>query len=216
MVSTTPSTTTIQPNQWTPATWSEFQAVSTDPTLQNAYFYWFNNQTNIEMTPIGSAHSQDDSVVSRIINFFTTLKNIPIKELSNPSFRKPGELEFQPDLAYYIGDNLTIPPRGSSPIDLTQLPPPSLVIEIASTSLQDDLGSKRLIYETIGIPEYWVIDTKISGVIAFEIANHRSGRITTSTLLPGLELAIVEEALRRNQTAGDNTINRWLLELFSD
>ena len=216
MVSTTPSTTTIQPNQWTPATWSEFQAASTDPILQNAYFYWFNNQTKIEMTPIGSAHSQDDPVVSQVVRLFAALNSIPIKELSNPSFRKPGEFEFQPDLAYYIGDNFTIPPRNNSPIDLTQLPPPSLVIEIASTSLQDDLGSKRLMYETIGIPEYWVIDTEKSEAIAFELADHHSGRIQASNLLPGLELVIVEDALRRSQTTDDSTLYRWLLDLFSD
>ena len=33
-----------------------------------------------------------------------------------------------------------------------------LIVEVADTSLADDLGTKRLLYAGAGIPEYWVAD----------------------------------------------------------
>lgn len=91
---------------------------------------------------------------------------------------------------------------------------PQLVIEIASTTLNDDLGKKRLLYERLGAVEYWVVDVQAAQVIAFEIADRRSGQITESQVLPGLAMATLEMALERSQQEEDATITRWLLELF--
>ncbi|MEO0852433.1 MAG: hypothetical protein AAFY15_02865 [Cyanobacteria bacterium J06648_11] len=52
--------------------------------------------------------------------------------------------------------------------------------------------------------------------IAFEVSTDgRSGRIDTSLVLPGLELAAVEEAQRRSQSDDDGVVSRWLIDLFS-
>ena len=59
------------------------------------------------------------------------------------------------------------------------------------------------------------MDVETAQVIAFAIADRRSGQIDQSQVLPGLAIATVEEALRRSPTEDDATINRWLLELFS-
>ncbi len=39
-------------------------------------------------------------------------------------------------------------------IDLDIYPPPTLVIEVANTSLADDQGEKRLLYEAMNVSEY--------------------------------------------------------------
>ncbi|WP_293086772.1 Uma2 family endonuclease [Okeania sp. SIO3B5] len=62
-----------------------------------------------------------------------------------------GVQEVQPDISYYIGDNANIIPRGTSIVDLGTYSPPDLVIEIANTSLSDDKGEKRLIYEDLKV-----------------------------------------------------------------
>lgn len=51
--------------------------------------------------------------------------------------------------------------------------------------------------------------------IAFFIADGWSGEIHESQVLPGLSIALVEEALQRSQTQDDGDINRWLLQSFS-
>ncbi len=111
--------------------------------------------------------------------------------------------------------NSKFPPRTNSPIDLQEFEPPTLVVEFGATSLNDDLGRKRLLYERARVQEYWVVDVNIGDVIAFEISQERSGEIQESLVLPGLAIALVEEVLKRSQTEDDGEINRWLLQTFS-
>ena len=91
---------------------------------------------------------------------------------------------------------------------------PQLVIEVAASSLSEDLGSKRLLYERLDVDEYWVVNVATSDVIAFSVADGRSGEIRESTVLPGLKIKAVEEALRRSQSEDDGAINRWLIKQF--
>lgn len=51
-------------------------------------------------------------------------------------------------------------------------------------------------------------------VIAFAIANQRSGEIQISEVLPGLEIGLLEEALHRSQTEDDSTLMRWLMDVL--
>jgi Uma2 family endonuclease len=133
----------------------------------------------------------------------------------NTSFRKAGIGEFQPDLAFYIGSGLRVPPQTDAPIDLEEYDPPTLVVEIGSTSVSDDLGRKRLLYEQSGVEEYWVNDLNVEEVIAFAIANGRSGRVSKSLVLPELAITLVEEAIKRSHLEDDTKINLWLLKTFS-
>lgn len=86
------------------------------------------------------------------------------------------------------------------------------MIEIGSSSFKDDLGAKRLLYERLSVAEYWVVNVTEKQVIAFNIANSRSGEVRTSEVLSGLEIALVEEALQRSQTEDDSALMRWLMD----
>lgn len=205
---------TLETDIWMKASWEEFLALAENPAYEKGRFYYDKGDLRIEMSPIGSSHSQDNNVISNVVSLYATVKNIRIKGLINGSFRKPGIREFQPDLAFYIG-SFRFPPRTNSPIDLQEFEPPTLVVEFGATSLNDDLGRKRLLYERAGIPEYWVVDVKAGDVIAFEISEGRSGEIQESRGLPGLAIALVEEALQRSENEDDGEINRWLLQTFS-
>lgn len=167
------------------------------------------------MSPLGSAHAQDNTIISTVVILYATIKNIPIKGFTNASFRKAGVRESQPDLAFYIGENLRIPPRNNAPIDLDRSDPPTLVVEIAASSLEDDINRKQRLYQRLGIQEYWVIDTSTFRVIAFALSPTTSISISTSQVLPGLEIALVEAALQRSKTEDDGAVSRWLLATFS-
>jgi Uma2 family endonuclease len=84
-------------------------------------------------------------------------------------------------------------------VTLDLYPLPDLVIEVTDSSLTDDKGQKRLIYEALGIREYWIGDVQKSQVIAFAIAGGGSHRITHSQVLPGLDIALLEEAFQRSR-----------------
>lgn len=205
----------LVPDTWVKATWEEYTELSESSLYDHSRFYYDYGYIRIEMAALDSGHGQDNNIVANIVNLFATVKNIRIKGLANTTFQKPSIAEFQPDLAFYIGTDFQFPPRNNSPINLNDFPPPALVIEIGATSLSDDLGRKRLLYERLGVREYWVVDVNYSSVIAFGIYDGRSGEIEESLVLPGLSIALVGEALERSHSQDDGEINRWLLQTFS-
>jgi Uma2 family endonuclease len=200
---------------WIPATWDEFLTASAQSELNKTRCYYDNGWMRIETMSLGFSHGKDNSTLAAVVTPYGTLKNIPFLSITNSSFRKTGERECQPDLALYIGTALPTIPRSNNPIDIGTHGAPTLAIEIASTTLSDDLGPKRLLYERLGVTEYWVVNVKAPSVIAFAVANGGSRQIQTSQVLPDLAIATIEEALQRSQTEEDGAVNRWLLQQFS-
>jgi Uma2 family endonuclease len=215
MANPLPFITTVPTDTWVQTTWGDFLTFADDPTLVNGRFYYDEGWMRIEMLPIGSAHSQDNSIVSTVIVLYAAIKNIPIKELTNPSFRKVGIRQCQPDIAFYIGKNLIFPPRNNSVINLDNLEPPTLAIEIAASSLSDDMEYKLKLYQRLGVQEYWVVDVNANKVNAFAITTSTSDVIRQSLVLPGLDIDIIEQALVKSLSEDDGAISRWLLGLFN-
>ena len=215
MVNPSPTLQTIPSDTWVKSTWEEFLTFADDPTLTTGRFYYDEGYMRIEMAALGSAHGQDNNVISTVINLFAAIKNIPIKGLTNTSFRKTGIRECQPDMAFYVGAALRFPPRNNAPVDLNELESPTLVVEVAASSLNDDIGRKQLLYERLGVKEYWVIDVNAGQVIAFAVAKGGSSRIQESQVLLGLQISLVEEALKQSLSEDDGAISRWLLATIS-
>jgi len=92
------------------------------------------------MSPLGSRQGRQNSIISKTVSLFATIKNVRIVEFAHTSFRKAGVGEFQPDLAFYIGSGLRVPPQTDAPIDLELFDPPTLVVEIGASSISDELG----------------------------------------------------------------------------
>jgi len=216
MASNSAITQVLETDIWVKATWEEFLNFAEDSAWEKGKFYYYQEHMRVEMSPVGPLHARHNSIIPYVVILFATLRNIRVVQFANASFRKAGIREFQPDLAYYIGSDLRVPPNDSnSPVDLDEYDPPNLVIEIGASSFNDDLGSKRLLYEGAGIAEYWVDRANTREVFAFAINGGGSGRIQESRVLPGLEIRLVEEALNRSQTQDDGEINRWLIQTFS-
>jgi Uma2 family endonuclease len=216
MASSSAITQILETDIWVKATWEEFLAFADDSTWEKGKFYYYEEQMRVEMSPVGPLHGRQNSIMIYVVILFATFRNIPVVQFTNTSFRKADIREFQPDLAYYIGSDLRVPPDdNNSPVNLNEYDPPNLVIEIGASSFNDDLGSKRLLYEGAGISEYWVERANTREVFAFAINGGTSGRIQESRVLPGLEIALVQEALNRSERQNDLEINRWLIQTFS-
>ena len=214
MVNTLPAPQNLIADTWVSATWEEFLALSERPELELARCYYDGGWMRIETMPIGSAHGQDNSALAVIVSLYGMLKAITYVSFTNTSFHKLGERECQPDLAYYIGSDVQRPTKNNQPVDVDVWGPPTLAIEISSTTLSDDLGQKRLLYERLGVQEYWVVNVEAATVIAFAIADGGSRQTQVSAVLPDLAMSVIEEALRRSQTEDDGAVNRWLFQQF--
>ncbi len=205
-------------DEWVTATWQEFVEVLENPTYADARCYYDINQIKqmrIEVMPVGSAHADDNTVVIFAISLYCTLVGIPARGLTNCSYIKTGVKGCQPDISYYVGDRAAFAPRSNSIVNLDEFVAPNLVIEISSSTIGDDLGKKRLLYEQMGISEYWVIDVQEVKIIALEMRDRGSWQITESKLLTGLAIATLEEALQLSREKSQSEVGAWLLQKYS-
>ena len=199
---------------WVNATWDEYIKAISDPISENARGYYYNGRMRLEMSALGNPHSRDHLIVIHAVCLFASTGNIDFDGHDNCTYRKTGCAEAQPDVSFYLGANAEIVPWEVTIIDLDTYSPPDLVIEVAYSSLADDKGEKRLLYESLGVREYWIIDVQNVQVIAFEIQNRGSRRIDESQVLPGLEMAVLEEAFRRSRQMNHGKVSAWLLSQF--
>jgi Uma2 family endonuclease len=206
--------TKLPTDTWVTATWDEYIQAIEDPAYAKAKGYYYNGQMRIEAMGVGPDHASDNHIIAFAITLFCTLNRIPLQGLINCSYRKTDVRECQPDISYYVGERVQLAPQGSSIADLDAIAHPDLAIEIADTSLNDDLGQKRLLYEDMEIPEYWVVDVENTRIVAFQIVKSGSRRITESQVLPGLAISVLREALQMSRTMDQAQVGSWLMAQF--
>ncbi|MDZ8139592.1 MAG: Uma2 family endonuclease [Nostoc sp. DedQUE04] len=206
--------TQLATDSWITATWDEYIQIIENPAYEKAKGYYHNGQMRIEMPPIGNDHASDHTIIIFAVNLFASIKGIALNGKDNCTYRKTGFKEAQPDVSYYIGENADVIPYGTSIINLDIYSPPDLVIEVANTSLADDRGEKRLLYEDLGVKEYWILNVQNAQVMAFAIENQGSRRITESQVLPGLAISLLNDALGRTRQINQSQVGAWLLTQF--
>jgi len=201
--------TQLPTDVWVVASWEEFVEIADNPAYEKAKCYYRNGQMRIETMSV----RPDLALLA--VNLFCTIKGISVNGFNKCSYRKIGVRECQPDVSYYIGDRAKLAPQGTSIANLDVTPPPDLVIEVADSTLSDDIGEKRLLYEELKVAEYWVIDVQKTEILAFAIiADNGSRRLVRSEVLPGLTIAVLEEALQRSRTEDQAQVGAWLLAQF--
>ena len=199
---------------WVTATWDEYLENIEYPSCAKAKGYYHSGKYRIEMTPIGNDHSKDHANIHTATSLFAISNQIALDIRDNCSYRQAGIKEFQPDLSCYVGDNANAIPWGVGIFNLDEYPAPDLVIEVSDSSLSDDLGEKRLLYEDLPIAEYWVVDVQNIRVIAFAMENGGSRRIAESQVLTGLKIEILTEALQRSRNSNHTEVGAWLMQQF--
>lgn len=199
---------------WVAATWDEFIEAADNPAFERAKGYYYNGKMLIEALGTGYDHSCDKAITILVVNLYCIFNRIPVNGLTGCSFRKARLWECQPDIAYYIGDRAQSIPRGTKIVDLNQYPPPDLAIEFSDSTLADDLGNKRLLYEEVPVREYWVVDVQGAVVRAFAVGDGGSRRITESLVFPGLAISLLEAALHRSREADQTQVGAWLMQQF--
>jgi Uma2 family endonuclease len=203
-------------NSWIKVDWKNYVAAIESPEHEQHQGYYYDGYMRIEDMPTGADHSRYHLLVANAINLFCTIGGIAINGFDNCTYRKIGIRECQPDLSYYCGEKARLAPVGTSVINLDEQATPDLVIEISNTSINDDLGAKRFLYEEMGVSEYWIVDVQNTLVYAFEIIDRGSKRIDTSIVLPGLSIATIIEALNLSKEQDQSQIGKWLMSQFQE
>jgi Uma2 family endonuclease len=202
----------IPADTWIGATWDEALETLENPLYEKAKSYYYQQELRIEMAPVGANHADNNGIILLLVNLWGIGRSLPLKVFVNCSYRQQGIKEAQPDVSYYIGDRIKYAPTGNKVVNLDNNQPPDLAIEIAVSSLMDDLGPKRMLYEDLGVAEYWVVDAEKDAITAFEIIPNRgSKRIDESVVLPGLKMALLTEGLRRSRQTNNTEVASWFL-----
>ncbi len=199
---------------WMTASWDDYVRILEDPVHEKSKGYYYKGHMRLEMLPVSFDHGNDHVVVIFAVNLFTAMKGIPSTGLDTTTFRKTGVRDCQPDVSYYLDSSARVIPSGTGIVNLDLYPAPNLVIEIAKSSILDDVGAKRSLYEELGVAEYWVVDVQNAQVLAYAMADQGSKRIQESLVLPGLTMAVLEEALRRSRETDQSQVGSWLLTQF--
>jgi Uma2 family endonuclease len=201
-------------NTWLKADWDTYITTIESPEHEQHQGYYYSGYMRIEDMPTGADHASDNGLIYLAITLFCMVKGIPIKGLIGCSYRKATIRECQPDISFYIGDRANLAPKGKSVVNLDEQSIPDLVVEISNTTINDDLGAKRLLYEEMGVSEYWIVDVQNTLIYAFEIIDRGSKRIDTSLVLPNLSIATITEALNRSKETDQSQIGQWLMGEF--
>jgi Uma2 family endonuclease len=206
--------TQLPTDTWIYASWEEYDKTITELLNEKAKSYYYKGYMKLEILPVSFEHGQNHIIIIAAIVLFTALKGIPARGLDTTTFRKTGKKDCQPDIAYYFGERANTIPSSTGIVDLNIYPAPDLVIEIARSSLLDDLGIKRSLYEELNVQEYWVVDVQNSQIIAYSIADQGSKRIQVSQVLPGLAISTLEQALQQSRETDQAQVTQWLLTQF--
>jgi Uma2 family endonuclease len=206
--------TELPTDTWVSASWDEYLQTIADSHYEKAKGYYYKGHMRLEMLPVGFDHGKDHVVIIFAVNLFTALKGIPATGLDTTTLRKTGVRDCQPDVSYYLGSRAQAIPSGTGIVNLDQYPAPNLAIEVSKSSLLDDLGAKRSLYEELGVSEYWVVDVQNAQLLAYAMADQGSKRIQVSQVLPGLTIGLLEEALRRSRETDQSQVGAWLLTQF--
>jgi Uma2 family endonuclease len=206
----------IVTNVWVKAAWDIYTNLIESPEHKKHQGYYYNGHMRIEDMPTGADHSRYHLLMAFAINLFCTIGGIAINGFDNCSYRKTGIRECQPDLSYYCGEKARLSPVGTSVINLDEQAIPDLVIEISNTTFEDDIGAKRLLYEEMGVAEYWIVDVQNTLIYAFTMIDRGSKRIDTSFVLPSLSIATITEALNRSKEQDQSQVGQWLMSEFKN
>lgn len=109
----------------------------------------------VDMSPIGPRHAL---AVDALRDLLAAEVAPPVKVRGqNPVTLDDGS-EPQPDIALVRQPWTGYPGAHPGPADIF------LLVEVADSSLQTDVGAKRRLYARAGVPEFWVVDL-VAGVV---------------------------------------------------
>lgn len=135
--------------------WRTYQSLLADYEQEPAFRLTYDSGT-LEIRMPRDLHEHYKKLIGRLVEAATEELGLEIRSLgSRTCDRKDLKKGLEPDQCYYIKNEPLV--RSVSQIDLTQLPPPDLAVEIDITSS----SLNRLeIYAKLGVPEVWRFDSQ--------------------------------------------------------
>ena len=145
-----PQTTVLSP-----VSWQTYENLLNDLGEESQVHLTYNQgQLEIIMSPLLPPHEIYSVLFDRFIDILSDELGMDIRSLGSTTLRRQDlQRGLEPDKSYYIQHEAQV--RDKRELDLTQLPPPDLVVEVDMTSPS---LHKLPIYLILGVPEVWRYD----------------------------------------------------------
>jgi Uma2 family endonuclease len=165
--------------------WQTYETLLREIGEQHIFLTY--DRGDLEIMAPSNFHERYKKIVSRLIDVLTLELNIPIVSAGSTTFRREDlEKGLEPDECYYVRHEKQMRDRWD--IDLTQDPPPDLVLEMDYTHHALD---RERIYAALGVPEIWRCNGSRLEVLL--LARTNSYQISTKSLaFPFLPMEQVE------------------------
>ncbi len=151
MVATTAASSpgVILPN----ISWQTFETILAEMGDNRATRLAYDHGTLEIMTPL-MPHEYNNRLIEHLVFALAEELNLNLKSTGSMTCKRPDLLRgVEPDSSFYIQNEPVM--RNKQNLDLTQDPPPDLVIEVDYTSASID---RLPIYLALGVPEVWRYD----------------------------------------------------------
>jgi Uma2 family endonuclease len=178
--------------------WATYERLLTDFQDSHAAHFTYD-QGALEIMVLSAKHEEPNRTLALLIEILAEEMGVDIRRLGSTTFKRADLGKgFEPDSCFYIQNEDRI--RGKDAIDLTIDPPPDLVIDITSPSLD-----KFPIYAQTGVPEVWRYD----GVSVYicKLSGGEYLEVERSVALPLLTSAVATQFLKESTELKSTT---WL------
>jgi len=147
--------------------------------------YELHNGVIIEVPPPTGEHTDIISFLIEVILAVLKLSGLPYRVSASVFVKTPNaKSAYLPDMLVVNREHLKNEPLWKKQSTLIYPESVPMVIEIVSTNWQDDYYDKIRDYETMGIPEYWIVDYAALGGRKF-IGNPKVPTIFVCELVDG-------------------------------
>ncbi|MEG5015181.1 MULTISPECIES: Uma2 family endonuclease [unclassified Microcoleus] len=151
------------------------------------------NRGNLEIMVPSPEHERFKQVLGRFVETLAEELEVRIEPLGSTTFKRPELSGVEPDECFYIQNISAV--KGKKRIDLTQDPPPDLVVEIDITSRSENTLQ---VYADLGVAEVWIYNGSRLRINRLENGEYVEGDI--SLAFPSLPILEIVRFLEQAET----------------
>ena len=151
------------------------------------------NRGNLEIRVPSPEHQRFKTIMGRFVETLAEELDVRIEPLGSTTFKRPELSGAEPDECFYIQNISAV--KGKKRIDLTQDPPPDLVVEIDITSRSEN---SLQVYADLGVPEVWIYNGSRLRINRLENGEYVEGEI--SLAFPSLPILEIVRFLEQAET----------------
>jgi Uma2 family endonuclease len=205
---TTPTATVCPPEQrvlFHNLSWLAFEQILTALGEQRSARLTYDLGT-LEITMPLEEHENASEWIALFIRILVEELNLKIKSMGSTTLKRPDlDKGAEPDKGYYIQNQPKVTGRN---VDLTQDPPPDLVVEVDITHTDID---KLSVYAAMGVPEFWRYNGQELQI--YQLQGKAYTELNTSPTFPNISKDRFYEFLSQcliDEVKASKTLRRWI------